>query len=328
MRATADSTGIRDGPERAVKLVAAGANWPRIADFYGHCWCRSMEKRTSMHGHWSSRTAFILAVTGSAVGLGNIWKFPYVAGENGGGAFVLVYLVCVVAIGLPIMMSEVLLGRRGRRNPITTMKVLGEEEAGQGWWQIVGWNGIIAGFRHSVVLQRHRRMVAGLHRAQHRRHLCQSVDEPTVSETFDDLLGSWPRMLFWHSAVHGHDDPGCRQGRSAGAGARGRSADAGAGHSADRAAFCQCTAGYVFGGPATSCLRRISPSWMRNTILVAMGQAFFSLSLGMGAVMAYGAYLPEGTSIGSTTLVVVFADTGYRLAGRRRDFSDRIQLWP
>jgi SNF family Na+-dependent transporter len=74
-------------------------------------------RRGSLHGLWSSRFAFILAVTGSAVGLGNIWKFPYVAGVNGGGAFVLVYLLCVFAIGLPIMMSEVLIGRRGRRNP-------------------------------------------------------------------------------------------------------------------------------------------------------------------------------------------------------------------
>jgi len=75
-------------------------------------------KRSSLHGHWSSRMAFILAVTGSAVGLGNIWKFPYIAGQNGGGAFVLVYLACVIFIGMPVMMSEILIGRRGRRNPI------------------------------------------------------------------------------------------------------------------------------------------------------------------------------------------------------------------
>jgi NSS family neurotransmitter:Na+ symporter len=84
--------------------------------------------RTSLHGHWSSRMAFILAVTGSAVGLGNIWKFPYIAGQNGGGAFVLVYLICVVLIGMPVMMSEILIGRRGRRNPIATMALLGEEQ--------------------------------------------------------------------------------------------------------------------------------------------------------------------------------------------------------
>ena len=93
------------------------------------------EKRASLHGHWSSRMAFILAVTGSAVGLGNIWKFPYVAGENGGGAFVLVYLACVALIGMPVMMSEILLGRRGRRNPIATMALLGKEEGKSPNWK-------------------------------------------------------------------------------------------------------------------------------------------------------------------------------------------------
>ncbi|MDX5151185.1 MAG: hypothetical protein R3188_01810, partial [Acidiferrobacterales bacterium] len=78
------------------------------------------EPRKSIHGEWSSRLAFVLAATGSAVGLGNIWKFPYITGENGGGAFVLVYLMCVAVIGFPIMISEVLLGRRGRQSPINT----------------------------------------------------------------------------------------------------------------------------------------------------------------------------------------------------------------
>ena len=102
-------------------------------------------KRSSLHGHWSSRMAFILAVTGSAVGLGNIWKFPYIAGQNGGGAFVLVYLVCVVLIGMPVMMSEILIGRRGRRNPVATMKLLGEEEGSSSRWGWVGAMGVLAG---------------------------------------------------------------------------------------------------------------------------------------------------------------------------------------
>ena len=104
------------------------------------------EKRSSLHGQWSSRLAFILAVTGSAVGLGNIWKFPYMAGANGGGAFVLVYLLCVIVVGLPIMMSEIMLGRRGRRNPVATMQILGEEEARQVNWGLVGLMGVLAGF--------------------------------------------------------------------------------------------------------------------------------------------------------------------------------------
>ena len=79
-------------------------------------------ERVSIHGQWSSRFAFILAATGSAVGLGNIWKFPYIAGENGGGAFVLVYLLCIAVIGIPIMMAEVMIGRRGRQSPVNTMR--------------------------------------------------------------------------------------------------------------------------------------------------------------------------------------------------------------
>ena len=101
--------------------------------------------RKSLHGNWSSRLAFVLAVTGSAVGLGNIWKFPYIAGQNGGGAFVLVYLACVVIIGMPVMMSEILMGRRGRRNPIATMRLLGEEEGGSRHWQLIGAMGVLAG---------------------------------------------------------------------------------------------------------------------------------------------------------------------------------------
>ncbi len=106
----------------------------------------SKERRFSLHGQWSSHLAFILAVSGSAVGLGNIWKFPYIAGVNGGGAFVLVYLVCVFVIGLPIMMSEILMGRRGRRNPVATMALLGQEEGGTSRWGIVGVVGVATGF--------------------------------------------------------------------------------------------------------------------------------------------------------------------------------------
>ena len=101
------------------------------------------EERQSLHGNWSSRLAFIMAVTGSAVGLGNIWKFPYMAGQNGGGAFVLVYLLFIFLIGMPVMMSEILIGRRGRRNPVATMALLGEEEGGSKHWKWVGALGVI-----------------------------------------------------------------------------------------------------------------------------------------------------------------------------------------
>ncbi len=105
-----------------------------------------INKRKSIHGVWSSRMAFVLAATGSAVGLGNIWKFPYIAGENGGGAFVLVYLACIAIIGIPIMMAEVMLGRRGRQSPINTMRTLAQEAGAHRAWVWLGWAGVLAGF--------------------------------------------------------------------------------------------------------------------------------------------------------------------------------------
>ena len=74
--------------------------------------------------HWSSGLGFILAAAGSAVGLGNIWKFPYITGENGGGAFVLVYLLCIAVIGVPVMICEITLGRHTQRNPVGAFKML------------------------------------------------------------------------------------------------------------------------------------------------------------------------------------------------------------
>ncbi len=105
-----------------------------------------MSERTSIHGQWSSRLIFVLAAAGSAVGLGNVWKFPYITGEYGGGAFVLVYLLCIALIGLPVMMVEILLGRRGRQSPINTMKTLAKEEGTTRAWSWIGWSGVISGF--------------------------------------------------------------------------------------------------------------------------------------------------------------------------------------
>ena len=93
--------------------------------------------------HWGTRTGFILAAAGSAVGLGNIWKFPYITGENGGGLFVLIYLFCIALVGLPIMMAEIMIGRSAQKQPIAAF----EEISGKGTpWAGIGWLGVIAGF--------------------------------------------------------------------------------------------------------------------------------------------------------------------------------------
>ena len=92
---------------------------------------------------WGSSLGFILAAAGSAVGLGNIWKFPYVAGENGGGLFVLIYLVCVALVGIPIMMAEIMVGRAAQRQPVAAFHRLAGRKTG---WAAVGWLGVVCGF--------------------------------------------------------------------------------------------------------------------------------------------------------------------------------------
>ena len=98
---------------------------------------------TPDRGQWGSRVGFILAAAGSAVGLGNIWKFPYITGENGGGLFVLVYLVCIALVGLPIMVGELMIGRAARKQPVGAFTALSGPSSG---WRVVGWLGIITGF--------------------------------------------------------------------------------------------------------------------------------------------------------------------------------------
>ena len=99
-------------------------------------------------GQWASRLGFVLAASGSAIGLGNLWKFPYITWSNNGGAFVLVYLACVAAIGLPIMVSEILIGRKTQKSPVGAMI-----EAVGSRWAFVGGLGVLSGFVNPGCIQ-------------------------------------------------------------------------------------------------------------------------------------------------------------------------------
>jgi NSS family neurotransmitter:Na+ symporter len=99
--------------------------------------------------HWSSRLSFILVAVGSAVGLGNIWKFPYIAGLNGGGLFVLIYLLCIALIGLPIFVAELYIGQRSQTNVVNAFSVIEEKKSK---WAIAGWFGLISAFLFSLFI--------------------------------------------------------------------------------------------------------------------------------------------------------------------------------
>jgi len=248
-----------------------------------------------------------MAVTGSAVGIGNIWKFPYMAGANGGGAFVLVYLLCVFLIGLPVMMSEILIGRRGRRNPVATMALLGEEEGSTRQWRWVGALGVVAG----IFILSYYSVVAGWTMA----YALKSVGGEFVGVTtdriggiFDAFVGNWVAVATAHTLFMALTTGVIARGVERGLEQAVRfmvpallalmlilllySATAGSFVEAADFLFEPDFAALGWGG-----------------VLAALGQAFFSLSIGMGAVMAYGAYLPEETSIPGAAGTVVVADS-------------------
>jgi NSS family neurotransmitter:Na+ symporter len=264
-------------------------------------------QRKSIHGQWSSRLAFILAATGSAVGLGNIWKFPYIAGENGGGAFVLVYLVCIAVIGIPIMMAEVMIGRRGRQSPVNTMRSLAAEERASPAWVLLGWAGVLAGF----LILSYYSVIAGWALAYVFRTgsgLFTGLTADGVQSIFTNMVSDPERLLAWHTIFIIMTMAVVARGVRGGL---------------EKAVKFLMPALFVllfvlvgFAWNSGSFEQGISflfkPDFGKlsaNGVLIAMGHAFFTLSLGMGAIMVYGSYLPAGTSIARASIAVSVMDT-------------------
>lgn len=267
--------------------------------------------RESIHGEWSSRWVFILAAAGSAVGLGNIWRFPYLVGEYGGGAFVLIYLLAVALVGAPIMVGEIMLGRRGRRSPINTMRALARDEGRSRYWQAIGWMGVAAGFLiisfYSVIGGW---TVAYVFRVGSGAFAAAAPE--AVAEAFGSFIGDPIRLGIWHTVFLIMTMAVVARGVRSGL---------------EQAVKYMMPALVVLllllVGYAMSSGRFIeglqflfAPDFGRisaTAVLAAMGQAFFSLSLGMGAIMAYGSYLPRDAAIGRSTAEVAVADTSVAL---------------
>lgn len=271
----------------------------------------TMEGSNEKRGLWSSRFAFILAATGSAVGLGNIWKFPYVTGENGGGAFVLVYLLCIAAIGLPIMMAEVLIGRRGGRSPVNSLKQIAKQQGLNPAWRAVGAIGVIAGF---LILSFYSVIggwaVSYVGSAASGQFTGQSAD--AIGELFSSLLADPKTLLMWHTLFMALVVLVVAKGVRAGL---------------ERAVSILMPALFLlllavvgfamttgeFGRAVTFLFQPDFSKLTTAGVLVALGHAFFTLSLGMAVMMAYGSYLPKNISIAKTSIAVCVIDTGVAL---------------
>ena len=265
------------------------------------------EKRSSFHGEWSSGLVFVLAATGSAVGLGNLWRFPYLVGESGGAAFILVYLLCILLVGVPIMIAEVTLGRRGKRSPINSLRLISREEGISERWSLVGWMGVAAGF---LILSFYS-VVGGwsfYYAAEAVTGSYAGISSDQATDMFESLVGNAELVLIWHSVfmlvLFGIVAAGVKKGLQR------------------AVTFLMpllffLLVGLVFYGMTTEGFGEAMAFLLRpdfsaigpGTILAAMGQAFFTLSLGMGAIMMYGAYLPKENSIQTSTGWIVGMDT-------------------
>jgi NSS family neurotransmitter:Na+ symporter len=256
----------------------------------------------SKRDSFGSRMGVIMAAAGSAVGLGNIWRFPYVLGENGGGAFLIIYLVIIFAIGIPVMMSELVIGRRTQRNPVGAFRMLSSRRP----WYLVGMMGIVAAF---MILAFYT-AVAGWTLEYIYQILIGGIKGKTSAELtvmFGAFRSESLRPALWFTI------------------------------------FLLATAGIVLGGVRKGiekstkvlmpllflllifmCIKSLTlpgagkgveflfrPDFSKitgTTVLMALGQAFFSLSIGMGTLITYGSYIPKDNKLASTAVQVSMID--------------------
>ena len=271
-----------------------------------------MSTQKQDHAQWSSSFGFVLAAVGSAVGLGNIWKFPYMVGESGGSAFVIAYLFCIALVGFPVLVAEWLIGRRGQKNPVNTFTDVAASEGKSRTWGIVGATGILGGFLilsfYSVIggwaLNYITKIGSG-------SFIGQNSD--SVGATFDAMLASAGTLTIWHTVFM------ALTALIVGIGVtRGIETTAKilmpllglilfiiVGYNVINGGFGEAVA-YLF----TPDLSKLTGSVM----LAALGHAFFTLSIGMGIMIAYGSYLGREVNLLKTARTVVILDTVIALA--------------
>jgi len=262
-----------------------------------------IQKQLKSHGAWIGKWTFILAATGSAVGLGNIWGFPYKAGTNGGGAFVLIYLGCILIIGLPIMISEIIIGRRAGNSPINAMKRIAIESNRSSIWQLVGWSGIFAG----ILILSFYSVIAGIclnyiFIAFTSNGLISSPDQ------FSSVISSPINLIAWHTIFIVLTALIVSAGVKDGIGRMVKILMPMLGF----LMIFMVVYSMINGNFSQAMSFLFAPDFSNvtsDTLLQAMGQAFFSLSLGMGSIMAYGAYMPKNQNVVNSSFTVASLDT-------------------
>ncbi len=263
---------------------------------------------------WGSRFGFIMAAVGSSVGLGNFWRFPYTAGENGGGAFIVIYLLCVLLVGLPLLMAEYGMGRKSGMSAIEGVESLARAESRSGNWGVVGWVGTLTAFfilTFYMVISVW--LIAFLLQAPTGKF--EGMDAAASATNFVDTIGQ------------GEDGTSRKWGilgllflfLVANVIVVGRGVKGGL----ERVATILMPAFFIMllvvvgfavtqGDVGQTAAFLFEPKWQDvgfKTFLSALGQAFFSIGVGVGLMITYGAYLDSQTNIPRSSAIVVTADT-------------------
>ena len=258
-------------------------------------------------GQWNNNTAFLLAATGSAVGLGNIWGFPYKAGENGGGLFVLLYIFFVITLGLPVFMAEVFIGKKGKSNPVSSVETLAKATNSSKSWNIIGYGGILA----SLIIAGYYAVIAGFV-INYGFISASGVDVGAAEAIYTAEKANFWEMTMWFSIFLFGSGFVVANGIDKGI---------------DKAmrfllpmlfvlVFAMVGYGAIAGDFAAGLSYLFSwkaDDFSAGTIQAAIGQAFFSMSIGMGTLMAFGSYMPSDQKVSRASSVVVTADTGVAL---------------
>lgn len=265
----------------------------------------------SGRGGFRTDLGFVLAAAGSAVGLGNIWKFPYITGEYGGGAFVLIYLACIAVVGLPLLYAEMIIGRRGGKDVIDSMSSLTADSGLAG--TLATWGVGLLSVGSGFFILSFYAVVAGW--AVHFVSIALGLiaADPAGSEaTFSQLAANGPLSAFWHtvfmllviwvvaSGVQSGIERACKILMPALMGIL----------------LLLLVYVGVTGGLGTSLSFLFRPDFSKvnaEAILEALGHAFFTLSLGMGAMVTYGSYLQSDRHVVRDQLAVAVLDTGIAL---------------
>ncbi len=254
---------------------------------------------------WGSKLGFILAAAGSAVGLGNIWKFPYLVGENGGAAFIILYLICVLLVGLPAVMAEILIGRTTQKNPVGCFRELSKKNP---FWMGVGLLGIITGF----IILSYYNVIAGWslgYIIESVKGSFHNMENPEIagelffqnSTNFKWVLPLHAGFMFFTIAI----------------------IYSGVNKGIEKASkflmpalllfiFILVVRGITLDGAQKGIdylLKADFSSVTAKTVSLALGQAFFSLSLGMGALLTYGSYMSKKDNIITSSVSIVALDT-------------------